>query len=95
MRREVWQACKVACKVPIVCLTHTCDVCRPTGPGARHDTQGGRRGAARGRPEAAADGPSQAPRAHQHGPASANDIHATARQGEGKLYLIAKRIEHS
>ena len=81
-----------------VCLTHTYDACRPTGPGARRDRQGGRRGAARGRPAAAADGPSQAPHAHQDGPASAeaaHDVHTTARQSEGKLFLLAHRIVHS
>ena len=88
----------MAPEVLIVCLTHTCDACRPTGPGARRDRQGGRRGAARGRPEAAAEGPSHTPHAHHGGPASseaAHDIHATARQGEGKLYLLAHRIVHS
>ncbi|KAL0029599.1 hypothetical protein WJX79_007267 [Trebouxia sp. C0005] len=64
---------------------------RPTGPGARRDRQGGRRGAARGRPAAAADGPSQAPHAHQDGPASAeaaHDVHTTARQSEGGMMMI-------
>ncbi|KAL0033761.1 hypothetical protein WJX77_004297 [Trebouxia sp. C0004] len=72
---------------PALGLSHD----RPTGPGARRDRQGGRRGPARGRLEAAADGPSQAPHAHQGGPASAEAAigsHVTARQGEGGMMMI-------
>jgi len=87
----------VAPEILTVCLRHTCAACRPTGPGARRERQGDRRGAARGRPEAAADGPSHAPHAHQDGPASAeaaHDVLATARQGEGKQRLAQSLVSY-